>query len=428
MTEQIRIPEEMDRAILLGIEKGRRYRKKRIRSRIAIGTGCLFILAALLSVRFSPAVAAYVGSIPGLKALVEMLHYDKGLQLALKNDFIEPLGMSQEKDGIELVMDGMLADESRVILFYTLNNKAALKGNVDINGVKLEDGAGNWLDGYSVSYGSTDVREDWKTKQGQIDFSFQDGTAVPDRLRLNLRLLGMGEAKEARADPGWKFEIPVDKSKLSSMKETYAINQSATVEGQRITFGTMTVYPTRIGVEVNFDPHNTKKILSFDDIAIVDEHGEKFGTIMNGVTASHKSEDSIILYFQSNYFLKPKELYIEGGSMRALDKNKLEVKIDLKKKRLLTKPDDRLSLEGMTDTVLHFRLHKDDSLDEGRRYSVFSSLFTDASGKEFHSSQMGFSNEDIQYDIPRDVYLSPLTLKIDDYPARIQGNIHIKVK
>jgi hypothetical protein len=427
-TEQLAIPSAIDEVIRNGMQLGRQRRRRRMLTRMASYSACVLLMVMVALVRFSPAVAAYVGDIPGLRSLVQLINYDKGLQLALENDFMQPVGLSEEHDGIKLTVDGILADESRVIVFYTLNNMDGRKRVVNVHDVYLA----NNLD-TSVSYGTSDYNEDWVSKQGTIDFYLNEGAGIPDILDLEFKV---GKDLESIASGSvWKFVIPVDKAKFEGLKMTYAINQTVTVEGQRITFGTMIVYPTRIGLEVAYDPANTKKLFYFDDIRIEDEQGETFGTINNGVSGTNISNNRQVLYFQSNYFRKPEQLYLRASSIRALDKNKLEVLVDLDHKELLSRPDDRLTFNDVVGTsieggqnLLDFGLRNDDPLDKNRVFSLFDSKFKDASGQSFDSNGTGSTTDSFQYYINSADYVSPLTLTISDYPSRIHGDINLRIK
>lgn len=398
-----------------------------MQTRMASYAACLLLIIMMATIRISPSVAAYVGEIPGLRSLVQLINYDKGLRLALENDFMQPVGQSDEQDGVKLTVDGILADESRVIVFYTFINANGQQSNFDIISVKLAN-----IPNASASFGTSYFNEDWEIRQGTIEFYLHDDTGIPERLDLELKTSKVTELSSGVSL--WKFAIPVDKDKFEGQKTTYAINRTVTVEGQRMTFGTMTVYPTRIGLEVAYDPSNTKKLFAFDDIRIEDEGGETFGTINNGVSASNISDNRIVLYFQSNYFRKPEHLYLRASSIRALDKDKLEVQVDLDRNALLSRPDDKLTLNrietGLEDgkSVLDFSLKNEDPLDRDRAFSLFANTYKDASGRSFDSNSSGSSSERYQFFIEDANYLTPLTLTVADYPTRIRGDIRIRIK
>ena len=52
-----------------------------------------------------------------------MLHFiqdNKGLQAAIDNEYYQLLNHSIEKDGVTLTLDGAIADEQEMIIFYTV--------------------------------------------------------------------------------------------------------------------------------------------------------------------------------------------------------------------------------------------------------------------------------------------------------------------
>lgn len=426
----INIPDQIDLYIKQGILNSKKKRVSRLRpfGRIALIAACL-LLTMLGSIRFSPTVAAYVGQLPFFDSIVKLVTNDKGLKLALDNDFIQPLGVSDKHDGVTFTIDAVTADESRILLFYSMEDKVTSRELV-LEGLSFKNEKGENWSNFSVSYGSGE--------DGIIDLSLGQGQTLPESLQVEVQLAEIvrnmeeSEAKEVLTHT-WEVGVPLDKEKLASMKEVHHINEEVVVEGQKINFNKMTVYPTRIALEIEFDPTNKKKIFSFEDLTLVDEKGDSFSTIANGTLATHLSEHKIILYFQSNYFTKPENIFIEGSTFGALDKEKLEVEVDLSEEKLLKAPDERLTLtnidkskEGM---MLEFNLKREGE----KHYGVFSSIYKDALGKEYHSamsSQGGGpdGNYQLQYYLEDAEYTNPVILSIDHYPAYIKSKVKIKVK
>jgi hypothetical protein len=435
---RIEVPlEKFGAAVQRGMQEARQRRARLRRKRMGASAASLLLLASLLSIRYSPVVAAYAGDIPGLDAVVHWIRGDKGIELAIANDFMQPIGLAEEHGGVRMTIDGLIADESRMVIFYTIEDGRVHADQAAILGVEITDGGGLPLREYGLGYGTPDYgpKPEAGLGRGTIDITFQEGAHIPTTLQLRVKL----ETEEQAVSPAalWNYAIPIDRSKFEGMREVIDFHRQVTIEDQRITFGKLTVLPTRIALEVAYDPSNTKHIFEFDDLELVDEEGNVFGTIANGVSGTFKDEHHSILYFQSNYFMKPKELYLRASSMKALDKNKLEVLVDLENEALLTKPDDRLSLTGIAeegnDLVLRFNLANSDPRDALRGYSVFSSQFHDSAGVEHHSSMSGFSTGEkqyhtMQYHIPKGSYVSPIKLTIDMYPTRIEGDILLRVK
>ncbi|MDZ5474191.1 DUF4179 domain-containing protein [Bacillus sp. 31A1R] len=425
----VNIPSDIEMYIKTGIQKGKQKKISKYKSFKQLGliAACL-ILTLLGSIRFSPTVAAYVGQLPLLDSLVKLVSNDKGLKLALDNNFIQPLGISDEKEGIRFTVDAMMADESRILLFYTLSNE----GQVDlaVENILLKDRNGKPWTNFSISYGNEE--------EGIIDILLGEGQKTPPELNVEVSLaknLNNQEDVEApieKLKSTWTVKVPISSEDIRDKKEVFSINKTVNVEGQKMHFQKMTIYPTRIALEIEYDPQNSKKIYSFDDLHLVDKKGNRFSTIINGQLATLLSDNKIKLFFQSNYFTKPEEIYIEGSSFGALDKDKLEVLVDVENKELLQAPDDRLTLENVEKSkeglVLDFKLIKEDE----KHFGVFSSIYTDESGEEYHSHRSGSSgsgnDHHIQYYIEDIEYSNPIRLNIDYYPTKIKGNVRIKVK
>ena len=131
------------------------------------------------------------------------------------------------------------------------------------------------------------------------------------------------------------------------MEKHYVIDQAVEIAGQRIVFENAVIYPTRVSVDISFDKNNTMEIFALENLALVDEKGNEWGTIQDGVTMNHISYTKKRVFFQSNFFTVPKELYIRGSGIRALDKDEAEVVIDLDGNGLIKASDEKLQLKEL---------------------------------------------------------------------------------
>lgn len=217
------------------------------------------------------------------------------------------------------------------------------------------------------------------------------------------------------------------------------LNTTATVEGQHITFEKLTVYPTKTILDIKFDPRNSKQIFAFDDLRLLDENKHTW----KWFSVTKESNDHLILHFKSNYFLNSKQLYLQAHSLRALDKDKLDVVVHLQKKQLLKSPDLRLQLDTIErygkSAKIQFLLQADPTADRTRAYFPFSSEYHDQSGKlyenggNFTSTTPNGLNQlqKIGVEIANSASnndLETVVLYLVDYPTRIKGDINIKVK
>lgn len=448
-------PEGLDSYIEFGIAQGQALRRKKIRRGRLMLAACLLIAALLVPIRVSPAYAALVSKIPGLEYIVRLINYDRGLVSAVQNNFVQHINLSDEHEGVVFTVKDIIIDESRMVMFYSLVDKGKHKP-IDISEFRFfgPDGTGlavcsTWdgLIGQETHLG--------QGVDGKVELSCGKDTVLPSQIIVKARLReallqdsaerepspnnsepGTNPEKGKLLEPTWQVAIPVNRKMYQDLKDEYVLNHTVTVEGQKLTFTKVTIYPTRISIDVEFDPANTKKIFYFDDLCLVDEKGNKVAGIINGISGSQLDGTHQTLYFQSNYFDKPREIYLEGHSIRALDKALLDVKVDLINKKAVGQLPDRLTLVDVKQSPGEWEIDwklKVDPPDQSRGYSLFDSLYNDVDGREQSEVQSGVvtgtTEQQIYIVIPNKEAVSrPITLHINDYPSRIKGDFRVKIK
>lgn len=324
----LEVPEEkLDDAIFAGFQKAKRE-KVRLKGKkwwLSVAMVAVLMLVFFTSIRVSPAFANYVSEIPGMEKIVELIRHDKGMMTAIEYDYYQKIGVSEKKNGIEVVIDGAIADENGMVLFYTLNTDKK-QTEIMMDNVVLKSLDGEELDFASSSFGTPHYSEKGeKTFNGTIDYYFEKPLKARE-FQLDIEL------------EGEKYTIPFSLKEELKAKKTYSINQTVTIDGQKIQILEATVYPLRVAVQIKMDPKNTKKLLVIEELRLVDENGESWSKIKNGVTGTVMSENEQIYYLQSNYFKEPKELYLAFNKIQAVDKEFAEVVLDTEKEEILKQP------------------------------------------------------------------------------------------
>lgn len=434
------IDDYVKRGIILGIKKKRRNLIKKF-SNIA---AALILVIFISSIRAIPTFAQFVTKIPGLEYIVKFINYDKGLKSAIENNFIQHINSYETHEDLRVTIKDVIIDSSKGIIFYSIENKGS-HHFVNLENIKFMDEKGEQLKA-GVSWGGA-INKDMtleKMLDGMVEINFTDEMVIPDKIFVEIKLRDSVKSnpdhrnQEEILNSVWKFEIPVNKENFKNMEKTYVLNESILVEGQRILFKNVTISPTRVSINVEYDKNNSKKIFRFEDLNLIDEKGETWSTIKNGASGSIIDENHEILYFQSNYFKDPKGLYLTGSSIRAIDKDKSTVKVDVENNKLLNSPKDRLSLTKISRNdstmTLDFDLKVDDPRDENYIYNVFSYYIKDSSGKVYEtggSSSSSSINQVQHYSLivnkPQNIK-SPLYLTLEDYPERIEGEFKLKIK
>ncbi|WP_165346770.1 DUF4179 domain-containing protein [Gottfriedia acidiceleris] len=424
--ENVDIPfDEIDEAIQIGFQNAKEVKmitepkqKFRIWSIVA---AAIFLFGILASIRVSPTFADYLTKVPGMEKIVEMVRVrqDKGLISAVENKYIQKIGTSQEKNGIKVTIDSVIADEQDIVLFYTIDSKSKQK-NFVINAAYLKPSNGEKLPEHSLSFGGTvdKVRGQYTST---VEYDFNKPYEQQD---FNLVLNIKNEKQSAQ------FSIPLSIKKHEKTNQIYELNKTVMIENQRIKIKKVTIYPLRVAVQVEMDPSNSKKILDFTDIKLVDQNGEVWSKITNGTTAKIISDNERIVFLQSNYFKDPKELYFVINKLQAIDKEDEYLIVDTEKQKILKQPKGNylsdLKKEG--DTIF-FTLNTKKEFN----YDMIGSIF-DANGKEIEINESymegNVSNKQrIGFKISsRQKYMNPIKINLVSFPSYIEGDAKIKVK
>ena len=161
----------------------------------------------------------------------------------------------------------------------------------------------------------------------------------------------------------------------------YPLNETVLIEGQKIIIKQIEISPLKVAIHVSVDPANKKEIFGFEDLRLVDEKGETWTSINNGITKSGARNDEVnIYYLQSNYFDEPKELYLQFNKLMAMDKDEAFLLIDTDNKQILQQPDDK----RFSDLSVNGRFIDLELLgEEDFHHHPFSAII-DANGKEIY--------------------------------------------
>jgi hypothetical protein len=433
--EHIEVPElELDQAISAGMSKGKRKTKKNLLYIRTFAAAAILVLAFTAMLRTSETFASYVTLIPGMERIVELVRYDKGLTAAVENDFAQKIGVSDEHDGLKVTLDSVIVDEQMMVMFYKIDSSGRHK-EISVENLRLTDTAGNTLEETVSSFGGwvEDAQNNEELLQARYEFY---GTKLPENLQLSIELAeGRTEDGQplAKLDDTWVLPFSIDKDAFQDKKEVFEVNKTVVFEGQKITIEKVSVYPTRIGVTAHFDEGNSKQIFGFEDLTLVDETGEEWAAINNGTTARHMDEYSKEFFLQSNFFKKPEELHLRFNSLRALDKDEVEIIVDTDKLEIVKAPSDgRLQKVGREEDnlMLNFRRGSEGGLGNislDQAVDQTGNKIGDGSQSVRSSGEGGFVEVWFPY-FGEGAAPGPITVKLNDYPATIKGEANIRLK
>ncbi|WP_421384429.1 DUF4179 domain-containing protein [Bacillus salacetis] len=416
---------KIDQAIREGIHKAHRSKKPDYLWKGILAAAVILLTVFISSIRVSEAFADYVSTFPGMDKIVEMVRQDKGLMSIIENDYVQEVKNSVTHQGIKITLHSLIADEEQLVLFYSVETERQFD-NLQIERIRVKNAAGKEVPYTSLSFASLDTEE---PNMYQSDYG--------------LRKPLMGEeysvVMEMRDDEGalaeeWNIPFEIDQRKVGKTK-VKNINKEYLIEGQKIVVKQMEISPTRIGVEFHFPEENTKRIFDIEDLRLVDEKGETWSRISNGLVASGDFQEKTY-YLQSNYFEEPKELDLVFNTIRALEKGKLEVQVDTDNLKILQAPDERLAkveYEEAFDNGGALLFSWDQDYEQANHMNPINSYKNaDGEEKELHSQYHEGAGSDMvpRFGFPYDRSENPggmISFELQDYPSWIKGEVKIPV-
>lgn len=374
---------------------------------------------------------------------------DKGIQMAIDSGFIQEVKKSQEQDGLEFTVDNIIVDKKRIKVFYTIKNKSNHR-YIELIDYSLYDDNEKNLEGSTASnryYRDTDLNK-VKRIHDSFNLILSEEVKTPSKIKMDItldeykyteqeyyKIMNSNKVNDSnKTSYRYTFYIPIDKKIFEAKEKIYNINKIIDVENQNIFVDKLTVYPTASILNVRYDEDNTMKIFEIKNLKLSTSDKEyKLGT--DRLISMNKDEFTRSLYFESPYFEHNKNLYIKGGGINALEKDKLEVAIDIENKRLVKSLISDLKLKKVSE-------EKDSFLENENGYELefecdkdlsFSANFKDAHNVDYDANSVGYSQEDdykeIYYNIPKDIeYKNPITLTVNDYDNLINKSFKIKVR
>ncbi|QTD42991.1 DUF4179 domain-containing protein [Sporosarcina sp. Te-1] len=415
--------DEGDQAIQAGWERAKREtfhkRKKRRRISWSMITAVLLFLTFVTSIRVSPAFASAVASIPGMEKFVHLIQNDKGLHAVFQHEYDQKVDVSQTVDGLTMTIKGVILDESGMDIFYTIESKKELQ-SFEIKSVDLKNDQGIPPGGFS--YGHPNIDE-VKQYAERINYQFSEPVIFSNlSFILDVETAYRGETIS--------FSLPFKLQENVKEGKIIQVNQEGEIESQKFTIEEIVIYPLRTAVTVSFNKENSMRLLHFEDMRLVDEKGEVWGSITNGVSAS-KSENHTTYYLQSNYFQQPDKLYLQINKLQALDKTESALVINTDDAEVIDIPKNgNLEVVKMTRNHVEILLKGQNILEH--RHDLVAEI-TDENGKNVVISSSSISsegNDAKRYGITfeTDDYQNPLYLEFSSYPNYIEGNVKIEIK
>ena len=376
-------------------------------------------LTIATSIRVSPSFANAVASIPGLEKFVEMMQNDKGIQAIVDNEYYQPINVNQVKDNLTLTINGVILDETGMVVSYTLEGPYAIQEikyeSIDIihNDERIE---------MDVSYYNDPNQSHENRKEDILKYYFAGKkTFQTQDFVLEIQL---------RNTEKTVFSVPFTIPNRVEEGRVYTLNEEVDVENQKMTIQDITIYPLRVEARIKFAETNSMRMYHFEDVRIENEKGEVWGRIENGSIGLGIGEEEQTIYLQSNYFEEPEKLYLKFDKIQALEKDEAYLLVDVYKQEVLKQPSVG-GFEVMTVNADNVEVRFPKEADDVFGYFLLSGI-ENADGEDVnYQEQTMWQVDGYEYNsisLQGDNLKGPLKINFFAYPNYINGEVSVEIK
>lgn len=352
-----------------------RTRRQKLRRAVGIPASAVAAVCAcfVLLVNVSGPFAAACSAIPLIKDLAQAVSFNPSLSAAVENHWVQPIGQTRSANGAEMTVEYVIVDQKQLNIFFTTGGDAAPMYEVYMN---LQGADGTDLLGYGLSGGM--ILPNGELQHMTVDFV---DSSLPGELRLECRLfaresvIGESAAPDSafgldqpaeREEPEpvaiLNFDLTFDPKFTEQGKKVVELDRWIELDGQRIRFKDVEIYPTHIRINVEDDPDNTAWLVGLELYA-QDENGVRYDR-PGGIIATGSVDSPFYRSFRlnSSYFAESERLtlYLTGATW--LDKDEEWTWVDLNTGATGFLPDGvvlhDVSWEG-DDVFLTFRAHSE---------------------------------------------------------------------
>ena len=371
----------------------------------------------VLSVNFITPVAQACSKIPVLKDLAAAVDFSGSLSRAVENNYVQPIGLSQTKNGIKADIDYVIVDRKQVNIFYRLEYETGGEIGKDIERNENTQLAalveiGTDMPPHGITWSGGPDEEEGQLRSITIDFTDSD---VPETIPLVLK------AKE-RDTQTWNyaeenlavftFTLEIDPY-YTAQGRTIELNEELDILGQNFTLTTVDIYPTHLQLNVESDKANNMWLKSLDFyVEAAGKAGDSMLETINGISAlgSRDTPEMTAFRKESPWFYDTDNLkiIITGARLAEKDMEGIDIKV--------TEPDagvisgrlpDGVCLEdisaeknadGKQNVEISFKTVK--GIDCGRTseiYEVFEREYLDGEGRKGYMDTYAGTGEDADF-------------------------------
>lgn len=416
--EVIQVSSATGNSILNGIKTAQRKKQHRSKIVFSMSAVAVLILSFAFLARVSPAFAQIFENMPGLGAIVAIIDYDRGVEDSVLNNYYEEIGVSASENGVTFTLDGVIADESGMLLSYSIESSSPVNDFHLGKTVLLQN-----EEELGLVYATSELFQDEPVNKLENTIKISDPSGAIDyknpAFELEFSVIGQEEIE---------FVIPFALKNKIVKPKYYKVNQEVTVAGQKFTVEQVKISPLLAAIEITTDAQNDMVIFDFASIELQDENGDVWGSGTTSISG-FGSADTMgrTIHLESNFFQEVEELFLVIGDIVALPKDERGIVVDFDKKEVVSMSENYpLPLEIIDESSFMV------NLDEHLKFN--QTLFTlgeDKSGDRVPlaiSHRLSDRTNSQVFTLEKGPYDNPVTFQLQGYPNYLENDIRIKVK
>lgn len=380
------VPDALDDLVF---KAHKRVKVRRVYRRFgqAIAMFVLLIGVFTLSVNSSIKIAHAMGKIPIISDLAKKVALSPSLKAAVDNEYVQPMNLSETKNGITVRVEYLIVDKKQVNIFYRVDGP--YRDEWEIPSKKGKEFA------HTIKNSSDTEDNSNVLRRLEVNFTDED---VPSSLTLQCKLSEKddqdnAQSAEQKVVAEYQFDLEFD-SQYINKGDVVAIKKWVELDGQNIYLDQVGIYPTHVQLDLKDNNENTAWLRGLD-YRIVGEDGKILAHQEGGITGFGSIDSPFMESHRlgSNYFSPEKVFKMEITGVEWLDKSLQSVTINLSNNTASLLPegiqlmeciktkngwDIVFHVDGDEGVSMHLPFGWDYSDLEGNKYS-FSGLSTDTS-------------------------------------------------
>ena len=293
-------------------------KKKRSWIWIAASVAAAFVLAFVGVVNVFPDVAVAMNDVVGLKELVQFVTVDESMKACLENEYAQYIGEEQiMNDGHYSKVYYVVADKTHISIFY--------KTDVPYKGAEYHHFANVFcVDGsgiaamWSANSFETDIEDLYELRITFLDELEED--MLPESVQMVIDFGKTWENGYATEEGGFimqpeataTYEIKLD-NVFFAEPIVYDIQEEVEMDGQKLLFEKIEVYPTMTRVFYSENIDNTYELIDID-VILKDDEGNEYEKMEESdmfIEDETGTITGIATSFRSSYFKEDVSLQVE---------------------------------------------------------------------------------------------------------------------